>query len=160
MESIFEIIWVFVIIYFLYRTFFAPARRTQQQQGQRQETSTSTDREEQSTRTKDEILDELRTIFGTPQKPVPPKPQKRPQPEMRQAPAKKDKYASFTGTDFIDTSAMGVLENWDEPLLESPGLAQKAEGGKSFDFLYNFDDIRQGIIISEVLGKPKSLGRR
>jgi hypothetical protein len=160
MESIFEIIWVFVIIYFLYRTFFAPARRSQQQQGQRQDTAPGTDRGDQSTRTKDEILDELRNIFGAPQKPAPPKPQTRPLPKKQQVHTKKDKYASFTGTDFIDTSGMGVLDDWDEPRLESPGLAQKADEGKSFDFLYNFDDIRQGIIISEVLGKPKSRIRR
>jgi hypothetical protein len=156
MEGIFEIIWIVLIVYFLYRTFFAGARKTQQQQREEQPPSQYTETGSQKTRTRDEILDELRNIFGEPQKPSPSPRQPRTQPENISSPPVQDKYSSFSGTDFIDTTVSDVTDQWNGPQLESPGLTQTAHDGKSFDFLFNIDDIRQGIIISEVLGSPKS----
>jgi hypothetical protein len=164
-----ELIWIFVIIFFLYRMFFAPAKQREQN---RYDVPAEPPYEEEksTTRTRDDILDEMRTIFGDTSttrktKPTPPP---RPRPTQRsdtrqefQA-MRESRYGSYMGTDFIDSSRH--MSEADQALkdvhFQSPGLIDRGKSKKpSFNFLYQHNELKKGIIISEILGKPKSLRR-
>lgn len=164
-----ELIWIFVIIFFLYRLFFAPAKQREQN---RYDVPSEPQYEEEksSTQTRDDILEEMRTIFGdtSTTRKTEPKSPPRPQPAQRgdtreQFQAMRDsKYGSYMGTDFIDTRRQ--KSEADEALkgvhFRSPALSDRKKAEKhSFTFLYQHNELKKGIIISEILGKPKSRRR-
>ncbi len=167
--DIFELIWIFIVIYILYRLFFAPSKP--RQQDRYDVPSEPPYEEEATTRTRDDILDEMRTIFGeqsTTRKPEP-KPASRPQPQRRTTTRDRSsspgesKYSSYTGTDFIDPR--GEKSEADKALedvtFESRGLEEQRKSEKhSFQYLFEHNEIRKGIIISEILAKPKSRRRQ
>lgn len=164
-----EIIWIFVVMYFLYRLFFAPSKP--RQQDRYDVPSEPSYEEDESTRTRDDILDEMRTIFGeesTTEKPEPePSPRSRPseQPANRdRSPAPgESKYSSYTGTNFIDTR--GEKSEADIALedvtFESRALMEQRKSKRhSLQYLFEYEELRKGIIISEILSKPKSQRRQ
>jgi hypothetical protein len=161
-----ELIWILIVVYVLYRLFFQPSKPGQKN---RYEVPSEPSQEEDrsSTRTRDEILDELRTIFGdesTTKKPeAKPTPARRAKTREESADAGQSGYASYTGTDFIDTR--GQMSEADRALenvtFESRSLMdEKSSRGPSFSYLFEPSEIRKGIIISEILGKPKSRRRQ
>jgi hypothetical protein len=171
--DIFELIWLLVIVYFVFRFLFG---RAKPQHGNEYEAPDADDAgSDAPTATRDDILEEMRTIFGgsstsggyepeyrPPAQPAPPRQKRVPEPSSHRSDS--NKYASYTGTDFIDTAA-GAGSDADEALrgvrLESPGLrsGEKPDGGKSFSFLHNTGELRRGIILSEILGKPRAKKR-
>lgn len=164
--NIWELIWIFIVMYFLYRLFFAPSKPRGEHRYEVPPEPVETERE--TTRTRDEILEEMRTIFGeesTTRKPQekPPQRQRTERPTYKPPPPPPpSKYDRFTGTDF-KTTAEGTDADLalKDVLLESPGLRDKRTADRSaFEFLMNLDEIRKGVIVSEVLGKPKSRRRR
>lgn len=162
-----ELIWIFIIMYVLYRLLFAPAKPRQQQRYD-VPSEPSYEEEDTATKSRDDILDEMRTIFG--EESTTRKPQRKPT-HSPQQPAERgqtvdshgSKYASYTGADFIDTrdhrsEADKALK---DVSLKSPSLRdQKSPKKHSFHYLFEHSEIRKGIIISEILGKPKSRKRR
>ena len=164
-----ELIWIFVIIFFLYRLFFAPSKP---QQEDRYESPSEPEYEEEksSTKTRDDILDEMRTIFGeksTTQKPEPkptPPPQRTQRTTSPREPVQsgESKYSSYTGTDFVDPR--GKMSDADEALkdvvLTSRSMQDEIDAKRhSFEYLFEYNELRKGIIISEILNKPKSMRR-
>ncbi|GEM_PF-1848991 len=169
--DIFELIWIFIVVYFLYRLFFAPSK-PRQEHDYDVPSEPHYEEEESSTKTRDDILDEMRTIFGeesTTKKPPQQSPQKtreqrphRPQPRQPAEETGESRFSSYTGTDFLDTR--GQRSDADKALedvtLESRALQEERLGKKNmFKFLFDQNEIRKGIIVSEVLGKPKSRKR-
>lgn len=164
-----ELIWIFAIIFFLYRLFFAPAKQREQN---RYDVPSESQYEEEksSTQTRDDILEEMRTIFGdtSTTRKTEQKSPSRPQPTQRghtreefQA-MRESKYGSYMGTDFINTRRQ--KSEADEALKDvqflSPALSDRKNSKKpSFTFLYQHNELKKGIIISEILGKPKSRRR-
>ncbi len=163
MEGFFEIIWLLLIVFFLFRTFFSQARKSREQRRPAETEANDSAETDTLTKTRDEILEEFKNIFGPPEKPeLPTRPRRRPDPlpaEGTAAPQKTPKkYESYSGTDFIDTIAESPdLSEIDRLEVRSPSLLSKNEPSGKFDFLYGLEDIRRGIIISEILGKPKAL---
>jgi len=168
--EIFELIWIFIVVYFLYRLFFSPGKPPKEYEYD-VPSEPSYDDSETSTETRDDILDEMRTIFGeesttrTP-KPAPkksePVAQRSEQGAAQSGESPRSKYASYTGTDFIDSK--GGMSEADRALegvtLESRALQDKRTAqGDAFQFLFDQNEIRKGIIVSQVLGKPKSRKR-
>ncbi len=156
-----ELIWIFIIMYVLYRLLFAPAKPKQQQRYD-VPSEPSYEEEETATQTRGDILDEMRTIFGekTTTKKTEPHSSTSPprQPEAQQ----KSKYDAYTGADFVDSRKIGAEAEkaLKDVTLESRALKDERESRKdAFDFLYQPGEIRKGIIISQVLGKPKSRKR-
>jgi hypothetical protein len=163
-----ELIWIFVVIFFLYRLFFAPSKPRREDRYD-VPSEPSYEESESSTKTRDDILEEMRTIFGgesTTEKPKPsPAPkQTTPTPAREQsARSSESKYASYSGTNFID--ARGQMSEADEALKDvefrSRSLEEKSTSKQhSFDYLFDQNEIRKGIIISEILAKPKSMRKR
>jgi hypothetical protein len=147
-------------VYVLYRLFFQQSKPRQQN---RYEVPSEPSQEEDrsSIRTRDEILDELRTIFGDESTTKKPEPTPSPRAKTREesADAGQSRYASYTGTDYINTR--GQMSEADRALenvtFESRSLMEEqGSRGPSFSYLFEPNEIRKGIIISEILGKPKS----
>lgn len=164
-----ELIWIAVVIFFLYRLFFAPAKPNRDIRYD-VPSEPSYDQDETSTSARDDILEEMRTIFGeestTTKKPeLPRQPQrvrKQHQPEQS-SDYGESKYARYSGTDFIDPSSetSDVDEALENVNLRSPSAIERNRGkSESFKFLFDQDQIRRGIIISEILAKPKSRRRQ
>lgn len=166
--DILEFIWIFIVVYFLYRLFFAPSKPPQEHEYE-VPSEPQYDEKESSTESRDDILDEMRTIFGeestTRQKPTSRKPERKPERSQPQQTAEQpweSIYSSYMGTDFKDTT--GKVSDADKALegvtLESRALKDQRLGRKyAFNFLFDQREIRKGIIVSEVLGKPKSRKR-